>query len=122
MGRDIDDEKPVQKIEQAQPQAEKHEPLNLLDLTQAGSDQGLAKTGDKVTEVPTAVQEFVAGLGDNVSKCMQKIKGANNDDLDHWKRGIQDAFDYMSKPDSKYCGGGAGLSPEQLQQLNKALG
>lgn len=122
MGRDLDEEKSAQRIEQAQPQAENNEALNLVNLAQPGTDQGLAKTTDRAPEVPPSVQEFVNGLGENVSNCMKKLQNANLDDLAHWKTGIQDAFDYISRPDSQYCGGGAGLSQEQLQQLSKALG
>ncbi|HNA72350.1 MAG TPA: hypothetical protein PLC15_21650 [Candidatus Obscuribacter sp.] len=120
MGRDIDDEKPVQKIEQAQPQAEKHEPLNLLDLTQAGADQSLAKNSDKSREIPNAVQEHVAGLSENMNKYMEKLQGATPEDMAYYKQGLKDTLAYMSDPESKWCGGGA-YSKDQVQQLSKSL-
>jgi len=121
MGRDIDDEEPVRNIEQAQQPTEQPGRLNLLDLTQAGADQSLGRIGDRAPEVPPSVQQFVDGLGDSVAKYMQSIQDANPDDLLHWRTGLQDTFDYMSKTDSIYCGGGAGLTPGQFQQLSNSL-
>ncbi|HNM51649.1 MAG TPA: hypothetical protein PKN86_18165, partial [Candidatus Obscuribacter sp.] len=103
-----------------QPQAEKHEPLNLLDLTQAGADQSLAKNSDKSREIPNAVQEHVAGLSENMNKYMEKLQGANPEDMAHYKQGLKDTLAYMSDPESKWCGGGA-YSKDQVQQLSKSL-
>ncbi len=120
MGRDIDDEKPVQKLDQAQPQAEKHEPLNLLDLTQAGADQSIAKNTDRSREIPNAVTEHVAGVSDNMNKYMEKLCNANPEDLAHWKDGLKETLSYMADPNGKWCGGGA-YSHEQVQQLSRSL-
>ncbi|MBI5173756.1 MAG: hypothetical protein SFV17_03935 [Candidatus Obscuribacter sp.] len=121
MGRDIDDEKPAQKIEQAQPrEVEKNEPLNLLDLTQAGADQSLAKNIEKPREIPNAVQEHVTGLSENMNKYMEKLQGANPEDMAHYKQGLKDTLAFMADPNSKWCGGGA-YSHEQVQQLSKSL-
>lgn len=100
MGRDIENEKPDQKIEQAQQPAEKLEPLNLLDLTQAGADQSLAKNTDQTREIPNAVSEHVAGLSEIMNKYMERLNGATPEDMAHYKQRLKDTLACMEDPKS----------------------